>query len=217
LIKSKNLSKETQKNVLGVFESNFGIKEVRYIQSVGPGWGVHVTRAAITALILSLGSLLIYISIRFEYKMAVSAIIALFHDILITIGIYALVGKEVTPNTIAALLTILGYSLYDTIVVFHRILENSTRIGKRTYSVMVNDSINQVLVRSLNTTFTTLLPVIALLSFGGETLKDFAFALFVGVASGAYSSIFTASPILAVWKEKEPKYKSLRKRIERGK
>ncbi|MBI4743752.1 MAG: protein translocase subunit SecF [Actinobacteria bacterium] len=217
LIKSKSLSKELQKNLLDALRSKIGIKEIRYIQNVGPGWGAHITRAAVTALILSLGSLLIYISIRFEFKMAVSAILALFHDILITIGVYALVGKEVTPNTIAALLTILGYSLYDTIVVFHRILENSIRLGKRTYSMMVNDSINQVLVRSLNTTLTTLLPVIALLSFGGETLKDFAFALFVGITSGAYSSIFTASPILVVWKEREPKYKSLRKRVERGK
>ncbi len=142
--------------------------------------------------------------------MAVSAIVAVVHDVLITVGIYALVGREVTPNTVAALLSILGYSLYDSIVVFHRIVENTPRIGKRPYSGMVNDSINQVLVRSINTTFTTLFPVVALLLIGGETLKDFAFALTVGLIAGAYSSIFVASPLLSFWKEFEPRYRNLK-------
>lgn len=142
--------------------------------------------------------------------MAVCAVVALFHDILITVGVYALVGREVTPYTVAALLTILGYSLYDTIVVFHRIRENSAHLIKETYGGMVNKSVNQVLIRSINTSVTTLLPVVCVLLIGGETLKDFAFALFVGIASGTYSSIFTASPLLAVWKEREPRFKALK-------
>lgn len=209
LIRSRSLSREVQEKVLDALETKLGVKEIRSIQSVGPGWGSHITRAAIIALSLCLVCLLLYISLRFEFKMAVSAIAALLHDILIAVGVYALVGRQVTPNTVAALLTILGYSLYDTIVVFHRVLENSKRIRKQTYSSMVNDSINQVLVRNINTSLTTLVPITILLLIGGETLKDFAFVLLVGVASGTYSTIFTASPILAVWKETEPRHRSL--------
>ncbi len=212
LIRTPSLSREKQVLIRKVFNQEVGIEEIKYIQNVGPGWGAQITRAASLALIISLVSILVYISFRFEFKMAVTAIVALFHDLLITIGIYALVGREVTPSTVAAILTILGYSLYDTIVVFHRIRENAKQLGKRTYSMMVNDSINQVLMRSINTSLTTLLPVVSLLLIGGETLKDFAFALFVGLISGAYSSIFTASPLLALWKETEPYYKSLKKK-----
>lgn len=213
LIRSKSLSKELQKQVVAKVDEAWGVKEVRYIQNVGPGWGQNITNAAKIALILSILVLLIYISIRFEFKMAVAAVLALIHDILVTIGVYSIVGREVTPNTVAAVLTILGYSLYDTVVVFHRIKENTPRMQKETYSGMVNKSINQVLVRSINTTLITILPVIALLVFGGETLKDFSFALLVGMISGAYSSIFVASPILAIWKELEPRYRSMRVKL----
>lgn len=211
-IRTQRLSTSAQEKATNALKSNLGGDQLS-IQSVGAAWGQQITNSAVLALILSMAALLAYISIRFEFKMAVSAIIALVHDILITLGIYALSGKEITPSTIAALLTILGYSLYDTIVVFHRILENSNRLIKKPYSDVVNDSVNEVLVRSINTSVTTLLPVVALLTIGGETLKDFAFALFVGIASGTYSSIFTASPILAIWKEREPKYIALRKRL----
>lgn len=216
LIRSRSLSKDEQKAVVETVDSDFGIKEVLYIQNVGPGWGEHITNAARLALILSLGILLLYISIRFEFKMAVAAIIALIHDIFITIGVYSVLGREITPNTIAAILTILGYSLYDTIVVFHRIKENSTRIKGETYSDMVNKSINQVLVRSINTSLITLLPVTALLLLGGATLKDFSLALLIGMLSGVYSSIFVASPIVAMWKEREPRYRSMRAKLERA-
>jgi SecD/SecF fusion protein len=142
-------------------------------------------------------------------------LIALMHDLLITAGVYSLTGREVTTATVAALLTILGYSLYDTIIVFDRVRENVPRMPRAAFSQIVNRSMSEVLTRSLATSFCTLLPVTALLLFGGETLKDFAFALLIGIASGAYSSIFIASPVLTQWKEREPAYRSRRARIVR--
>lgn len=182
------------------------------VTTIGPEWGQNVTSSALVALAVSMLAILFYVSIRFEYKMSVTAIIALVHDILITLGLYALVGWEVTPNVVAALLAILGYSLYDTIVVFHRIKENSQGLVKQSFMSMANESINQVLVRSLNTSVTSLIPVVVLLAFGGVTLKDYALALVIGLASGAYSSIGVAAPIFAIWKEREPKYKALAKK-----
>lgn len=181
-------------------------------EQVGPGWGSQITNAMVWALILSLSALLIYISLRFEFKMAVTAIAALVHDIALTVGVYSVVGRQVTPATIAALLTILGYSLYDTIVVFHKINENNKKMGKESYGQMVNRSLNLVLVRSLNTSITSLLPVVAILFLGGETLKDFAFAMAVGMMAGVYSSLFVASPLLALWKEREPRYRNLKRK-----
>ena len=137
------------------------------------------------------------------------------HDLLITAGVYALTGREVTTSTVAALLTILGYSLYDTIIVFDRVRENVPRMPRAAFSQIVNRSMSEVLTRSLATSFCTLLPVLALLLFGGETLKDFAFALMVGIASGAYSSIFIASPVLTHWKEREGSYRNRRARLVR--
>lgn len=182
------------------------------VTTIGPGWGANITNSALTALALSIAAILLYVSVRFEYKMSVTAVIALFHDILITLGIYSLLGYEVTPNTIAALLTIIGYSLYDTIVVFHRIKENSQHLAKQSFMQMANTSINEVIVRSMNTTITSLIPVTVMLLFGGETLRDFALALTIGLVVGAYSSIGVASPIFAIWKETEPKYAALRKK-----
>jgi len=154
-----------------------------------------------------------YIALRFEWKYAVPVLIALMHDLLITSGVYALLGREVTTSTVAALLTILGYSLYDTIIVFDRVRENVPRMPRAAFSQIVNRSMSEVLTRSLATTFCTCLPIFALLLFGGQTLKDFAFALFVGVISGAYSSIFIASPVLTHWKEREAVYVRRRSRI----
>jgi len=182
------------------------------VTTIGPGWGKNITNRAILALALSLLAILLYVSLRFEYKMSVTAVISLVHDIVITLGIYALSGLEVTPNTVAALLTILGYSLYDTIVVFHRIKENSQNLQKQSFMSMANESINEVFVRSLNTTISSLIPVVVMLFFGGSTLKDFAFALTIGLAVGAYSSIGVAAPLYAMWKETEPKYKALAKK-----
>ena len=189
------------------------------IDDVGPNWGRQVSAKALRGLIVFLILVVIYISLRFEPKMAVAALVALFHDLIATAGIYALVGFIVTPATVIALLTLLGYSLYDTVVVFDRVRENTeaSGAGRLTYSAMVNRSVNQVLMRSLNTSLTSLLPVGALLFVGAyllhaETLKDLALALFVGILVGTYSSIFIASPVLALWKEREPKYVAIRTR-----
>ena len=166
------------------------------VTTIGPDWGASVIRASLIAFLVSIVLIIIYIAIRFEYKMGFTAIVSLLHDLIIVMGIYALVGREVNPNTIAALLTILGYSLYDTVVVFHRINDNMTDLSiKCTFMTMANHSINQVFIRTINTTLTSLIPVIAMLFFGGETLKDFAFAMVVGLIAGSYSSIAVATPL----------------------
>ena len=190
------------------------------IVTVGPTWGDQVSRKALTALIFFFILIAAYLTFRFQWKMALAAIIAVIHDIIITVGVYAIFGFEVTPGTVVAFLTILGFSLYDTVVVFDKIDENATGLGTErgdTYSLMVNRSMNQVLMRSLNTTFVALLPVASLLIvgsgiLGAVTLRDFALALFVGLLVGAYSSIFVATPILAKLKEREPRNQALRER-----
>lgn len=184
---------------------------------VGPTWGAQISSKAIKGLIIFLVLVTVYIAFRFEWKMAMSAQAALIHDIIITVGIYALVGREVTPATVIALLTILGYSLYDTVVIFDKVQENtesSSLVARDTYAGVVNMSLNQTLMRSVNTSLVVLLPILSLLLFGGQTLKDFAFALFIGVASGTYSSIFVASPLLVVLKEREPKYRNIKERAQ---
>ena len=182
---------------------------------VGPTWGAEISRKALEGLIVVLVAITIYISLRFEWKMAVGAQVAMVHDVLITGGVYALTGREVTPATVIAILTILGYSLYDTVVIYDKIKENTESpalLAKDTYGGVVNMSLNQVFMRSVNTSLVVLFPIAALLLFGGSTLKDFAFAMMIGVISGAYSSIFVAAPILSFLKEREPKYAQLRTR-----
>jgi SecD/SecF fusion protein len=192
----------------------FGVQRDGFSSSsVGPTFGKTVARGAIYAIIFSLISIMAYVAFRFEPKFAVPVLIALLHDLLITSGVYSLTGREVTTSTVAALLTILGFSLYDTVIVFDRIRENAPRMPRAAFSQIVNRSMSEVLTRSLATSFSTLLPVSALLLFGGETLKDFAFALLVGIASGTYSSIFIASPVLTAWKEREAVYVQRRRRI----
>ncbi len=183
--------------------------------SIGPTFGKTIAKSAVIAIIASLLVISAYIALRFEWKYAVPVLIALMHDLLITAGVYSLTGREVTTSTVAALLTILGYSLYDTIIVFDRVRENVPRMPRAAFSQIVNRSMSEVLTRSLATSFCTLLPVLALLFFGGETLRDFAFALMIGIASGAYSSIFIASPVLTHWKEREPSYRARRARLIR--
>ena len=165
-------------------------------EEVGPTFGESVANSALIAMIASLLVISVYIALRFEWKYAVPVLIALMHDILITAGVYALLGREVTTSTVAALLTIVGFSLYDTIIVFDRIRENVPRMPSAAFSQIVNRSMSEVIVRSLATSFCTILPVLALFLFGGDTLKDFAFALVVGTVSGAYSSVFIAGPVL---------------------
>jgi len=184
------------------------------VTTIGPGWGKNVTDASLLALVVSLAAILVYISIRFEYKMSFTAVLALLHDMVIVLGVYAISGREVTPNTIAAVLTILGYSLYDTIVVFHRIRENAAGLTKMSFMDMTNESINQVAMRWLNTGLIQVIPVLALLFFGGETLQDFAFAMAIGLIAAAYSTVGLASPLYALWKEREPKFQALKRKYE---
>ena len=177
---------------------------------VGATFGRQVIDSTYKAIIVALLLILVYVSFRFQWKFAVGAIAAEIHDLLVVVGIYSLTGREVTTATIAAVLTILGYSLYDTVIVFDRIRENQPKMGRIPYGDMVNVSIWETLTRSINTTMIVLLPVVCLLAFGGATLKDFAFALLVGILSGAYSSIFVASPITTILKEREPQYRKLK-------
>ena len=172
-----------------------------------------VANSALHAIIFSLLLISGYVAFRFDPKFAVPVLIAVFHDILITAGVYSLTSKEVTSGTVAAFLTILGYSLYDTVIVFDRIRENMPRMPRAAFSQIVNRSMSEVLTRSLITSLSTLLPVVSLLIFGGATLQDFAFAMMVGIFSGTYSSIFIASPVLTAWKEREPGFARRRERI----
>lgn len=192
------------------------------VTDVGPTWGGQVTQRALIALFAFFFAVVIYISFRFEPKMALAAFIAMIHDLLVAVGVYSLAGFQVTPDTVIAILTILGYSLYDTVVVFDRVRENSKGFGasgRMTYSDMVNLSMNQTLARSINTSLVAIMPVLAVLVVGAEilgatTLQDYGLALFVGLLSGAYSSIFIASPVLAMLKEREPRYLSIRHKLE---
>jgi preprotein translocase subunit SecF len=197
------------------------------ISFVGASWGERISRKAIEALVVFLIVVVLYISFRLEFKMAVAAVLALVHDLFVTVGLYALVGFNVSPATVIALLTILGYSLYDSIVVFDRVKENADSMGgqRLPYDTMVNTSMNEVLWRSVNTSLTSLLPVGSLLFvgsqvLGADTLNDLALALFIGMALGAYSSLFVAGPFFAWWKMQEPEHaqhaERLATRVGRG-
>jgi SecD/SecF fusion protein len=177
---------------------------------VSASFGRQVVSSSLKAIGVALLLIVAYVTFRFQWKYAVGGIAAVMHDTLIVVGIYSLTGREVTTATIAAVLTIMGYSLYDNVIVFDRIRENEPKLGRMAYADMVNESLWETLTRSLNTSFMSLLPVTCLLLFGGETLKDFAFALFVGIILGAYSTFFVASPVLTVLKEREPRYQKLK-------
>ncbi len=182
------------------------------LESVGPSWGEEITRQALRALIIFFVVITIYMSFRLEWKMAVGALISMIHDLLLSIGVYSILQLEVTPATLISFLTILGYSLYDTIVVFDRAQEISARtVAKTPYRGIMNRTLNQTLMRSVNTTVATILPIISMLVvgsiiLGAETLEEFALALLVGLTSGAYSSLFVAAPIVSYLKEREPKW-----------
>jgi SecD/SecF fusion protein len=201
-------------DVLAALNTSFGPLKNEQINSVSASFGSQILRDAIYAVIFSLILITGYVTARFEFKFALPAIIALLHDVLITVGVYSLTGREVTSATVAAVLTVLGYSLYDTIIVFDRVRENTPLLRKNSYAQIVNVSLWETLTRSINTTLITVVPLLALLLFGGATLKDFAFALLIGILSGAYSSLFVASPLLSLWKETEPEYKRRSKAAE---
>jgi len=211
-ISTETLTAAQRQGIQDGLQKKYGTRSFNF-DTIGPVFGQTVAKSALIAIIASLIVISAYIALRFEWKYAVPVLIALMHDLLITSGVYALTGREVTTSTVAALLTILGYSLYDTIIVFDRVRENVPRMPRAAFSQIVNRSMSEVLARSLATSFCTALPIFALLLFGGETLKDFAFALLVGVVSGTYSSIFIASPVLTHWKEREAVYERRRSRI----
>jgi SecD/SecF fusion protein len=173
---------------------------------VGGSFSRQTTDRALIAIAIAIVAIIGYLSLRFEFKFAIPAIVALIHDVGLTLGIYAVTNRVVTTATVAAILTILGYSVHDTIIVFDRIRENTHFMKRETYSDMVDRSISQTMIRSINTTICLLLPLLAILFFGGLTLKDFAFALTIGTLTGTYSSFFVASPLVVLWKEREPRY-----------
>ncbi|MEU6849748.1 protein translocase subunit SecF, partial [Actinacidiphila alni] len=221
-IQVSDISTETSKVVQQNIADELKIPKSKIdAEIVGPSWGKEISQKALEGLIIFLVLVVAYLAIAFEWRKAIAALIALLHDLTITTGVYAIVGFEVTPGTVIGLLTILGYSLYDTVVVFDGLKEATkdiTKQNKSTYSELANRSLNGTLVRSINTTVVALLPVAALLFIGGGILgagmlNDIALALFVGLSAGAYSSIFIATPIVADLKEREPAMKQVRKRV----
>ena len=214
LIRTTSTSAEDAASVATAVANDLNLSTSSYeVSTIGPDWGAGVIQSSLIAFFVSILLIIVYIAFRFEYKMGLMAVLALIHDLIIVVGVYALFGREITPNTIAALLTILGYSLYDTVVVFHRINDNMKESKvKCTFMSMANHSLNQVFVRTINTTLTSFIPVLGMLLFGGETLKDFAFAMAVGLIAGSYSSIAVATPLFSLWKSREPKYAKLQKK-----
>ena len=213
IVRSSTTDAEAASTAANQVASELGLTTSDFeVTTIGPDWGSSVIQKSLFAFILSLVLIIIYIAIRFrDYKMGIIAVVTLLHDLIIVIGVYALVGRELTPNAVAALLTILGYSLYDTVVVFHRINDNMKDLNiKCTFMTMANHSVNQVFTRSINTTITSLLPVICMLILGGETLQDFAFAMVIGLIVGCYSSIGIASPLYSMWKTREQRFAKIK-------
>ena len=221
-VKTGSLEQAQNNAVQDALAAKFSVSAATIdVQIIGPSWGKEITRKALQGLFGFLLVVMIYLAIALEPKMAIAAIIAVIHDVFITVGIYALVGFDVTPATIIGFLTILGYSLYDTVVVFDKVRENTKSItssSTKTYSQAVNLAVNQTIVRSTNTSIVALLPVASILFvgaglLGAGTLKDLSLALFIGLLVGTYSSIFIAPPILAQLREKEPAMQALAKRV----
>ncbi|MGH3050945.1 MAG: protein translocase subunit SecF, partial [Gaiellaceae bacterium] len=186
------------------------------VKNVSASFGHQIAIDAIWGILVSLALVVLYVALRFDLKFAIPVILAMLHDILVTVGVYSLAFKEVSIDTVAAVLTVLGYSIYDTIIIFDRMRENIPLMRRQPFATIANVSLWETIRRSLATTFITLLPIAALEALGGATLKDFAFALIVGVTSGAYSSIFVAAPLLTIWKEREPEYAKRKHLAESG-
>ncbi|HET6643812.1 MAG TPA: protein translocase subunit SecF, partial [Gaiellaceae bacterium] len=213
-IRTEELSRTEQDQLSRQLTSRFDAT-IRGVDNVSSSFGRQIAEGAIIAIIVSLLLIVLYTTFRFDYKYAIPIIAALLHDVIITVGIYSLTGREVTTATVAAVLTVLGYSIYDTIIIFDRIRENVPLMRRSSFATIANVSLWETIRRSLATTFITLLPVASLLIFGGDTLKDFAFALLIGIGSGAYSSIFIAAPLLTMWKEREPEW-ARKKHLDEG-
>lgn len=222
-VQTPSLTSKQVTEVQQAISEDAGIPADRVSQEqIGPSWGLQVSKKAGYGLLIFLIACVLFLWVVFDWKMAMSSMIALVHDLIITAGVYSLVGFEVTPATVIGFLTILGYSLYDTVVVFDKVRENTAGIlggNRTTYSRAANLAVNQTLARSINTSIVALLPVSAILIvatavLGAGTLQDLALALLVGMAAGTYSSIFIATPVLAMLKEREPRVAALRKRVE---
>jgi SecD/SecF fusion protein len=214
-IRTKALSRAKQGDLTQSLQNKFGAYAAG-VKNVSSSFGHQIAIDAIYGIVVSLLLIVLYITIRFDLKFAIPVILALIHDILVTIGVYSVSGREVSVATVAAVLTVLGYSIYDTIIIFDRIRENVPLMRRSPFATIANVSLWETIRRSLATTFITLLPIICLYILGGATLKDFAFALIVGVTSGAYSSIFIAAPLLTVWKEREPEYARRKQLVASG-
>ena len=204
-MRTPSIGQQEQTDLGAALTSNLDATSVG-VKNVSASFSRQILKGAFLAIIVSLALIVIYVTLRFEFKFAVPVLIALVHDIFITLGIYSLTQREVTSATVAAILTILGYSIYDTIIIFDRVRENIPLMRRSSFAAIANQSLWETIRRSLATTFITLLPVTSLFLFGGDTLKDFAFALMVGILSGAYSTIFIATPFLVVLKEREPEF-----------
>jgi SecD/SecF fusion protein len=204
-VRTPSLGQQEQTDLSAALNSKLDATSVG-VKNVSASFSRQILKGAFLAIIVSLALIVIYVTLRFEFKFAVPVLIALVHDIFITLGIYSLTQREVTSATVAAILTILGYSIYDTIIIFDRVRENIPLMRRSSFAAIANQSLWETIRRSLATTFITLLPVTSLFLFGGDTLKDFAFALMVGILSGAYSTIFIATPFLVVLKEREPEF-----------
>jgi SecD/SecF fusion protein len=204
-LKTESLSAGAQTNLQAALRSEFGATSIG-VKNVSASFSEQILRGALLAIAVSLALIVIYVSLRFEFKFSLPVLAALLHDVLITLGLYSLTGREMTAGTVAAILTILGYSIYDTIIIFDRVRENIPLMRRSSFAAIANQSLWETIRRSLATSFITLLPIASLLLFGGDTLKDFAFALLVGITSGAYSTIFIATPLLVILKEREPEY-----------
>jgi SecD/SecF fusion protein len=212
-LRMKSLTAGQQNRLNQDLRTNLGAQSIG-VKNVSSSFGRQIAHDAILAIIVSLLLIVIYIAIRFDLKFAVPVILAMLHDVVITVGVYSLTGREVSTATVAAVLTVLGYSIYDTIIIFDRVRENIPLMRSSAFATIANVSLWETIRRSLATTFITLLPIVSLLVLGGATLKDFAFALMVGIVSGAYSSIFIAAPLLTTWKEREPEYARRIGRVE---
>jgi len=199
VIRTERIDIEKRKEILAAFKENLGELEVLRVETVGPVIGENLKKLALYALLFAFVGIILYITVRFEFKFSIASILALLHDCMIVLGIFSLLGKEITIPIIAAVLTIVGYSLNNTIVILDRLRENIKFKTKETFENLINLSINQSLSRTINTALTTILPVLALYFFGGNILSDFALALFLGMIAGTYSSIFIASPLLLGW------------------
>jgi SecD/SecF fusion protein len=208
MITAEEMSETQQQEIRQTLDEKYTVQaDTTSVENVGASFGKETTDRAFIAVAVAVLIIIGYLTLRFEFKFAIPAIVALIHDVGLTLGIYAASNRLVTSATVAAILTILGYSVHDTIVVFDRLRENTLFMKKETYSSMADRSIAQTMVRSINTSICVLLPLLAILIFGGPTLKDFSFALTIGVITGTYSSFFVATPLAVLWKEREPRYR----------